>query len=109
MVYSLTLSEDQVAQLTVKAEQGDKEAAFTLYQYFAMVKLDKETSLKWMTLAAHGGHSVAQYNLGMVYSGEIDPEAKDTQKAIYWFRRCAESGDEQSLQKLEQLETDVKN
>ena len=108
MNYSLMLSEEQIEQLTKKAQLGDGTAAFKLYEYYSMMKLDRRTALKWLIKAAEDGHNVAQYNLGVVYSGELYPETKDIEKAKYWFRKAADNGDTEAKRKLEQLESESK-
>ncbi|HYG35967.1 MAG TPA: sel1 repeat family protein [Clostridia bacterium] len=104
MCYSSILSEEQIKELTPKAEMGNAEAAVKLYRFYDEVLLDHKGAMKWLVIAAENGHTISQYNLGMVYSGELHPETKDLTRAKHWFRIAANRGNEEALRKLKELE-----
>ncbi|MCR4907775.1 MAG: protein kinase [Lachnospiraceae bacterium] len=56
----------------------------------------------WYTIAAEGGHSEAQYILGVLYDSWIlDPV--DKEKAEMWYKKAAENGNLKAYKPLAQL------
>jgi TPR repeat protein len=104
MYYPFVLTDAEITNLIQSARSGDRDAAFKLYEYYDMVKLDRDASLIWLTTAAKNGHTVAQYNLGMTYDGELFPDLKDIDRAKYWFQRAAAGGDAEASRKLQKLD-----
>lgn len=58
----LYLNESDLKSLELKSLSGDKDAAFRVYQYYALSKLDEDEAYKWLERAAYLGHESAQYN-----------------------------------------------
>jgi TPR repeat protein len=99
----------QVTNLTQKAQFGDRDAAFKLYLFYNEIKLDRDTSLKWLTKAAECGDAGAQYEIGLAYDGEFYPDLIDMAKAKYWFRRAADNGNIDAKSKLAELQMENAN
>ena len=76
------LSSDGVAALESAALDGDRIAAFRLYQYYAYSHYNTAKENKWLERAARLGHPVAQYNLAQRYL-----EDKDFRNAHHWAER----------------------
>jgi uncharacterized protein len=55
------------------------------------VPQDYSEALKWYRRAADQGHSIAQYNLGVLYYRALGVE-QDLSEAAKWYRRAAEQG-----------------
>eukprot|EP00794_Sanderia_malayensis_P007072 gene7072-7869_t len=53
--------------------------------------------------AAEGNHASAMYNTAIFYENGLGGMEKSCNKAIYWYEKCAENGDEDAAIKLEQL------
>jgi len=104
LTYEYVLSESQITGLAKKAQAGDATAAFRLYEYYHLVSYDRDKAISWLTKSANNGNVVAQYNMGMMYNGEIYPDLTDIKKAEYWFKRAADNGDIKARRKLEELQ-----
>ena len=83
-----------LADLRVRAEQGDAEAKVELGHMYANgdgVPEDDAEAVRWFRLAAEQGHVEAQFVLGILYAaGNGVP--KDDAEALRWVRRAAEQG-----------------
>ena len=83
-----------LADLRVRAEQGDAEAQVELGHMYANgdgVPEDDAEAVRWFRLAAEQGHVEAQVVLGILYAaGNGVP--KDDAEALRWVRRAAEQG-----------------
>lgn len=58
-----------------------------------------ETALHWFQLAAEKGHSMAQGDLGLMYSNGLGVP-QDKRQAIYWFKKSAKQGNATSQYNL---------
>ncbi len=70
-----------------KAEQGDADAQVKLgvmYFFGDGVPLDDAEAVKWFRKAAMQGHTMAQRNLGSMYSGGGKGVRKDKVEAYAW-------------------------
>ena len=61
-----------------------------------------ETEFDKQLKAAAQGDAAAQYNLGVMYA-EGEGVAKDTVKAVEWYKKAAAQGDKDALQRLKVL------
>jgi TPR repeat protein len=86
------LSDEQVVYYIKQAEDGNNQAAFRLYLYYSCIKLDRESAITWLALAATNGNVAAQYDMGMMYDGGIYPDLTDIKKAKYWFEKASCNG-----------------
>ena len=58
----------------VRALNGNADAQYThglMYYFGRRVKQDYSEALKWYQLSADQGYSLAQYNLGVMYEGNV--------------------------------------
>lgn len=77
-----------------RAGHGDAEAQFNLGVKFAGegIKQDYAQAAHWYQKAADQSHSLAQFNLGMMYAaGQGVP--RDETKSVGWMRKAADLGD----------------
>lgn len=85
-------------EMRAAAESGDAQA-----QYFLGVMhvhgigigkgADRREGLRWLTVAAEGGHVQAQIELARTYQSGEHGVAADHAAAANWYRRAAEQGD----------------
>lgn len=94
----LVLSASERGRLEKAARNGDPSAAFSLWRYYEFVKTDRERSFEWISLAAHQGHAVAQYNLGKILLQSTKDE--DRAAGIRWLRKAASQGNGPALREL---------
>jgi len=76
-----------------EANNGDLKAKSALsYLYFNALGVEKNSSkaLKYLTQAADGNYTTAQYDLGMIYLLGEDDIKTDKQKAFKWLSRAAD-------------------
>ncbi len=78
-----------------RAENGDKNAQYEMALEYAngsdVVEQDYDEAIKWYTEAAEQGHTMAQFNLGVIYNSDEHVE-RDPYKAVKWWSKAAESG-----------------
>jgi len=77
------------------AADGDVQAMFDLgYQHSEgqYMVLDYDRAQYWWEQAAMRGHVDAQYDLGVLYYGELSPYYHDDNLAGTWFSRAANNG-----------------
>lgn len=89
--------------VTKKAENGDVDAMFTLGSlYFKgkQVRYDPDLACYWWTEAANRGSVSCQYNLGLLYHGNLSTMFYDPNLAGYWFHKAASNGDEEAYEML---------
>ena len=60
---SFALTDEQRLALIAKAEAGNPESAFRLSLYYTFTFSDAEQSMHWLSMAAKGGHGMAQHSL----------------------------------------------
>lgn len=95
-----------VEKLHNEAQNGDIVAMFTLgcwYEEGSYVVLDIKKAQYWWTEAAKRGHATAQYNLGVLYLGDISPYYRDDNLAGYWFNAAANNGDRAAAEILREF------
>ena len=88
------------------AEQGNSSAQCNLgicYYKGQGVAEDNEQAIKWFRKAAEQEEAVAQYFIGECYENGYGVR-EDIDEAIKWYRKAAEQGDEDAIEKLEELE-----
>jgi len=83
------------------AENGSVKAMVWLanaYYYGKVVGYDPELMRYWMTKAAERGNVNSQYNLGLLYKGDMDTKyiSVDFAKAGYWLSIAARNGDKEA-------------
>ncbi len=71
------------------AKQGNAHAQYSMAWIACGFDMDWDKAVKWYTLAADQGYTPAQFGLGEMYYRYDDK--LDYEKAVYWFRKAAES------------------
>jgi hypothetical protein len=84
-----------VRDLTIAADAGDREAAFTLGQIYRLgrgVPVDPRRAVTFYQRAAEAGHTLAQSNLaGLLYFS--DAPIRNRPQAIAWWNMAVQAGD----------------
>lgn len=86
-------------ELVQQAQNGNTHAMFELGGHYfngTYVGYDPNKACFWWTEAANRGNINAQYNLGLLYHGEISTYYYDENLAGYWFNIAAQNGDQES-------------
>ena len=99
---SLELSEQEIYSLSIKATNKDGVAARKLGVYYSAIKLDDDMAEYWYLIGAENGDVVCQYNLAYSYLHRKKDEVR-REKAIYWLRKAASTGDPDSIKYLNRL------
>jgi len=56
------LNEDEIYYYKKKSLEGNSDASFKLYQYYAFSNFIKPDMIKWLKISALQGNEVARYN-----------------------------------------------
>lgn len=99
---SLFLTPQQRMELAVEAMRGSSEAATKIAVFFGFVALNPTEQHRWVIIAAENGDAVAQFNAYqdfMHYDTELDRE-----RALFWLKKSAASGDKMAQDELKGLE-----
>jgi len=81
--------------LRQSAQNGDTNAMFDLgmcYHKGEYTAYDPDQACYWWTEAANKGHPTAQFNLGILYHGDVTHMFYDPNLAGYWFYTAANNG-----------------
>jgi TPR repeat protein len=85
--------------------------SFTLLGDFNLlgmgINVDKTKAFELYQKAADLGNSTAQCNLAFMYMNGIEI-VKNIDKAVYWYKKSAEQGDQDAHNKLEKLKENKK-
>jgi len=84
---------------------GAEHGNVVCMNYYAMLLDDSgkpRESVDWFTKAAELGHPTSQFNLALHYENGRGVK-KDIDKAIYWYEKAAENGDEDAPEAIESL------
>ncbi|MBF0470193.1 MAG: sel1 repeat family protein [Gammaproteobacteria bacterium] len=90
------------SRLRQLATAGELEAQFRLGDLYATESLPQyspQESLKWLQLAAEGGHAEAQYHLALT----LLPKKGENNSAIRWLTRAADQGVIAAKEQLKRL------
>lgn len=91
----------EIEALRKKAENGNLPAMDRLgYYYYAgiYVGYNPDKACYWWTEAANRGYANAQYNLGLLYHGNISTKYYDENLAGYWLHQAASNGDDEAYE-----------
>ena len=86
---------EYVKNLQTSEQNGNLESMYNLGCYHSTgtyVVLDFDKACYWWTQAAERGDISAQYNLGILYDGNLSPYIRDDNLAGYWFNCAANNG-----------------
>jgi uncharacterized protein len=87
---SLFFSQQEIQELEKQANNRDGEAAYKLSQYYDYIMVDPKKGECWEVKAAEDGNISAQYGMGIRYV--YDPQIRNIDNAIFWFKKAAENG-----------------
>jgi TPR repeat protein len=98
------LTKEQITAL--KEKNGDAKAAYKLYEYYEFYEFNEKEAIKWIETSADNGYPLAQYNLSLLYLGEISTPYVpiDNDKAKKLLRQAANGGVVDAKELLEELE-----
>ena len=60
------LNDEEIRELIMRAESGDSDAAFRLYQFYRFSKMDMDAAIVWLSKSAELGNSTAVHNLEVI-------------------------------------------
>lgn len=98
------LTKQLLEELKQRAHNGDVESMFNLalcYIRGQYVGYDPEKACFWWTEAANRGYVSAQYNLGLLYEGEVSALYCDSNLAGHWFNIASHNGDPDAYERLQ--------
>jgi TPR repeat protein len=99
---SYALTDEQRLALAAKAEAGNADSAFRLSLYYTFTFSDAEQAMHWLSMAAKGGHGVAQHNLAY----DLYMAGTDLEKAAYWAAEAQKNGNDKAGWLLNEIETE---
>jgi TPR repeat protein len=99
---SYALTEEQRLALAAKAEAGNADSAFRLSLYYTFTFSDPDQSMRWLSMAAKGGHSIAQHNLAY----DLYMNGTDLAQAAYWAAESQKNGNAEAGWLLSEIETE---
>lgn len=99
---SYALTDEQRLALMAKAEAGNADSAFRLSLYYTFTFSDAEQAMHWLSMAAKGGHGVAQHNLAY----DLYMDGTDLEKAAYWAAEAQKNGNDKAGWLLSEIETE---
>ena len=98
--------EEYVRQITEAAQNGDVQAMLVLGNHYidgAYVSYSPAHAEFWWNEAAKRNNSCAQYNLGLLYLGQLSYKVKrDYEKAAQWLQCAANNGMSEAQQVLQE-------
>ena len=97
---SFALTDEQRAAFAAKAEAGDTESAFRLSQYYGFLRQDYAQQRHWLSIAAKGGHAVAQHNLAY----QLYMKDQDLEGAAHWASESLKNGNSSAGELLKEIE-----
>jgi len=92
-VPSKTPTQQELAQITKMAQDGDAVAQYQLarlYRNGVGVTKNEAEALAWFTKSANQNYAPAQSTLGTIYRFGLLGTTQDTQKAIEWYQKAAD-------------------
>lgn len=93
-----------LADIRNRANNGDLESMYILATYYyegKYVEYDPDKACSWWTKAANKGHVDSQYNLGLLYEGDVSSYYYDEHLAGYWLNEAAQNGDRDAARELQ--------
>lgn len=94
---SAGLNSIELSNLQQQAKKGDMQAALRVYGYYLVYVGNVEMAKEYLLIAAEGGLSIAQYNMGILI---LTNYPSDRHLARGWFEKAAASGDKLAIEKL---------
>lgn len=88
--HGLQIPLDEINSKKAEALRGSGLAAFQLYNYYDVVRLDREESLFWVTISAENDYPSGMYALGFRLTERANPN--DQMRARYWLEKAEKNG-----------------
>jgi len=98
------LSKKSEKHLIIKGSHGDAQAAFKLYLYYELVRLDHIEALFWLRTAAGLGHATAENALGRYYADQRPINYSNLPSAKIWLNKAIRDGAPEAKKDLKELE-----
>lgn len=92
------LNHDELECLKKQSLNGDSDASYKLYQYFAFSEFNKPEMLRWLRISYSQGNEVANYNYAIYL---ID--RGETKEALKLINDIELGGDEVSANELKRM------
>lgn len=86
---------EYVNAITNAAQNGDVSAMQILGNHYhdgKYVNYNPELAIYWWTEAAKRNDATSQYNLGLIYNGDLSNLYYNEEKAAYWLELAARNG-----------------
>ena len=85
-------------------DSGSYEEAFKLFRLVDdIVEHDFALGIEWLKKAAENGHADSMYLLGHCYENGLGV-LKNSNDAIFWYRKASDLGHEDATERLEQID-----
>jgi len=98
---AVELSSKEVAACRSAAvDKHDMKAAYRLFLFYELAKLDHAESRKWLILAANGGNVTAQLSLGV----HLVENPTTRSEGVQWLRKAAAQGSVDAKRELAHIE-----
>lgn len=98
-------SKEKLESVRQRIKQGDRDAMYQLGCFYfdaQYVGYDPAQACYWWTEAANLGNVNAQYNLGILYHGNVSSMYYDENLAGHWLNMAANNGDAEAARMLQQ-------
>ena len=86
----LQIPPDEINSRKVEALRGSGLAAFQLYNYYDVIRLDRQESFYWVTISAENEYPSGMYALGFRLAEKTDPNSRA--RARYWLEKAEKNG-----------------
>ena len=98
----LEIPSDEIEPLEIEALRGSGAAALRLFNYYDVIVVDREESLRWATVAAENDDPGGMYSLGFELARSKDD--KSGIRARYWLKKAAANGESLANSLLKELD-----
>ena len=95
-------TQDEIVELSERAEKGDSRAVKRLYLYYASVNYSPKNMEKWLLIGAKQKNIDSMYALAFFYISENAPK-KDVKKAQFWADELANYDQKKAVQIREEI------
>jgi hypothetical protein len=99
----LLLKSSELRKLSLKAMQGNGDAALRVARHYTFGMQDEIMGNYWFIIGAENGDAKSQWNIS--YALNSPPLSNDiTTRGIFWIRKAAENGIQYAINELERLD-----
>ena len=86
----LQIPAEEISSKKAEALRGSGLAAFQLYNYYDVVRLDRQESFYWVTISAENDYPSGMYALGFRLAERKD--SSNRARARYWLEKAEKNG-----------------